>query len=94
MGNSTAILEFLERKITNNLKVNTDDALLITSSVDIISQILKILKNKFEKLILAWWYFVNIEYMVIWILLKKKKKIMLWPAPTKFKSWFRPCSLA
>ena len=68
MGNSTTILEFLERKSTNNFKVNTDDALLLASNVDIISQILKILKQNFKKLILACWYFINIEYMVIWIL--------------------------
>ena len=68
MGNSTTILEFLERKSTNNFKVNTDDALLLASNVDIISQILKILKQNFKKLILACWCFINIEYMVIWIL--------------------------
>jgi type IV secretory pathway VirB4 component len=46
MRNSSAIMEFEKKK----KKVNIDDALLLTSSIDIISQILKYHQTKFQKI--------------------------------------------
>ena len=57
MGKSIKILDFFERKNTNNSKANTDNTSLPTSSINI--SIFE--KSKSMQVILFRWYVVNIE---------------------------------